>query len=176
MGNNGSQTVCGFTVDSGCSIRATGMAQKEALREDCRSRRGEFSSNEDSLLILSRQLSTHLLLTHPPLLLLTPVLLGVFALTSIPFLTLLIRLGTIGYSRHPRENTWVFHIRPYAGWLICLVSLVWLWTWGVIRGVGRVAVAGVVGDWYFHRSAPRVRCQNFVELSIVGRKPVTHLL
>jgi hypothetical protein len=97
------------------------------------------------------QLSTHLLLTHPPLLFLTPLLLGVFAVTSIPFLTLLIRLGTIGYWRHPRENTWVFHIRPYAGWLIFLISVIWIWTWGVIRGVGRVAVAGVVGEWYFHR-------------------------
>nr|XP_031863504.1 uncharacterized protein CI109_000754 [Kwoniella shandongensis]KAA5530576.1 hypothetical protein CI109_000754 [Kwoniella shandongensis] len=100
------------------------------------------------------ELSTNLLLTHPPLLLLTPLLLGVFAITSIPFLTLLIRLGMIGYWRHPRENTWVFHIRPYAGWLIFLVTLVWVWTWGVIRGVGRVAVAGVVGEWYFHREEP----------------------
>ncbi|WVR03619.1 hypothetical protein IAU60_000611 [Kwoniella sp. DSM 27419] len=97
------------------------------------------------------ELSTNLLLTHPPLLLLTPMLLGIFAITSIPFLTLLIRLGTIGYWRHPRENTWVFHIRPYAGWLIFLVTLIWVWTWGVLRGIGRVAVAGVVGEWYFHR-------------------------
>jgi len=50
-----------------------------------------------------------------------------------------------------RDNTWVFHIRPYAGWLIALVSLAWLWTWGVVRGVGKVAVAGVIGEWYFHR-------------------------
>ena len=75
-------------------------------------------------------------------------------MTSIPFLTLLIRLGTIGYWRHPRENTWVFHLRPYAGLLIFLVTLIWVWTWGVIRGVGRVAVAGVVGEWYFHRNEP----------------------
>ncbi|ORY34237.1 plasma-membrane choline transporter-domain-containing protein [Naematelia encephala] len=100
------------------------------------------------------ELSTHLLLTHPPLLLLTPLLLGVFAITSIPFLTLLVRLGTIGYWRHPRENTYVFHLRPYAGWLIFLVTLIWVWTWGVIRGVGRVAVAAVVGEWYFHRDEP----------------------
>jgi hypothetical protein len=92
-----------------------------------------------------------LLLSHPPLLLLTPLLLGVFALVSIPFLTLIVRLGMIGYWRHPRENTYVFQLRPYAGWLIALVTLVWIWTWGVIRGVGRVAVAGVVGEWFFHR-------------------------
>ncbi|OCF44115.1 hypothetical protein I317_02069 [Kwoniella heveanensis CBS 569] len=97
------------------------------------------------------ELSTNLLLTHQPLLLLTPLLLAVFAFTSIPILTLLVRLGTVGYWRHPRENTWVYHVRPYAGWLIFLVTLIWVWTWGVIRGVGKVAVAGVVGEWYFHR-------------------------
>jgi len=75
----------------------------------------------------------------------------VFAITSIPFMTLLIRLGMIGYWRSPRENTWVFHIAPYAGWLIFLVTIGWLWTWGVLRGIGRVAVAAVIGEWYFHR-------------------------
>ncbi|EJT50677.1 hypothetical protein A1Q1_08229 [Trichosporon asahii var. asahii CBS 2479] len=45
-----------------------------------------------------------------------------------------------------RENTWVFHLRPYAGWLMLLVTAVWVWSWGVIRGVGRVAVAAVVGE------------------------------
>lgn len=100
---------------------------------------------------LTLQLSTDLLLTHRPLLLLTPLLLAVFALASIPFLTLLIRLGTIGYWRHPKQNTWIFRIRPYAGWVIFLVTLLWLWTWGILRGIGRVAVAGVIGEWYFHR-------------------------
>ncbi|RXK38717.1 hypothetical protein M231_04027 [Tremella mesenterica] len=100
------------------------------------------------------ELSTHLLLTHTPLLLLTPLLLSIFAVLSIPFLTMLLRLGMIGYWRHPRENTWVFHIRPYAGWLIFLVTLIWVWTWSVLRGIGRVAVAGVVGEWYFHRDDP----------------------
>lgn len=45
----------------------------------------------------------------------------------------------------------MFHIKPYAGFLIFVVTLAWMWTWGVIRGVGRVAVAAVVGEWYFHR-------------------------
>ena len=48
-----------------------------------------------------RQLSTKLLLSHPPLLLLSPLLLAVFALTSLPFLTMVVRLGMIGYWRHP---------------------------------------------------------------------------
>jgi hypothetical protein len=97
------------------------------------------------------ELSTHLLLTHTPLLLLTPVLLAVFTLTSLPFFTLIARLGMIGYWRHPKEDTYIFHLRPYAGWLIVFVTLLWIWTWGVIRGVGRVAIAGVIGEWYFHR-------------------------
>lgn len=50
-----------------------------------------------------------------------------------------------------RENTWIWHVRPYAGWLVFFVTLIWLWTWGVVRGVGRVAVAAIVGEWYFHR-------------------------
>lgn len=47
------------------------------------------------------ELSTSLLLSHPPLLLLTPLLLAIFAISSIPFMTLLIRLGLIGYWRTP---------------------------------------------------------------------------
>jgi hypothetical protein len=47
------------------------------------------------------QLATELLLTHPPLLLLYPILLGVFAVASIPFVTLVIRFAMIGYWRHP---------------------------------------------------------------------------
>lgn len=97
------------------------------------------------------EIATDLLLTHKPLLLLNLALLAVFAVLSIPFLTLNIRLAMIGYWRHPRENTYIYTIRPYAGWLIFLVTTIWLWTWGVVRGVGRVAVAGVVGEWYFHR-------------------------
>jgi len=144
--------MCGRFVVAGSVVWPAGMAATQAARKDRRGRGGtSMLLSEWDVPTMPYQLSTHLLLTHPPLLFLTPLLLGVFAVTSIPFLTLLIRLGTIGYWRHPRENTWVFHIRPYAGWLIFLISVIWIWTWGVIRGVGRVAVAGVVGEWYFHR-------------------------
>ena len=33
-----------------------------------------------------------------------------------------------------------------------MVSLAWLWTWGVVRGVSKVTIAAVIGEWYFHRS------------------------
>lgn len=68
-------------------------------------------------------------------------------------MTMLIRLGMIGYWLNPREGTWVFHIQAYAGWLIFFVTVAWLWTWGVLRGIGRVAVAAVIGEWYFHRDS-----------------------
>ncbi len=97
------------------------------------------------------QLSTKLLLEHPPLLILTPALLVVFTILSIPYLTLILRLLLIGYYRHPRENTYIWHVRPYAGLLTALVILLWLWSWVIIRGIGRVATAAIVGEWYFHR-------------------------
>jgi len=100
------------------------------------------------------ELSAGFLLGHPPLLILHPILLGALALLSLPYLTLLLRLLLIGYYRHPRENTYVWHVRPYADWLAFLVIVLWLWTWAVVRGVGRVVVAAVVGDWYFHREEP----------------------
>lgn len=97
------------------------------------------------------ELSAGFLLDHPPLLLLQPILLAALALLSLPYLTLLLRLLLIGYYRHPRENTYIWHVRPYADLLAIIVVVCWLWTWAVVRGVGRVVVAAVVGDWYFHR-------------------------
>jgi hypothetical protein len=59
------------------------------------------------------------------------------------------------YSDSPdgfsREHTYIWHVRPYAGWLIALVTLLWLWTWVIVRGIGRVVLAAVLGEWYFHR-------------------------
>ncbi|KAH8080812.1 plasma-membrane choline transporter-domain-containing protein [Filobasidium floriforme] len=98
------------------------------------------------------ELSSSFLLDHPPVLLLTPALLMVFAVLSIPYLTLLLRLLLIGYYRHPRENTYIWHVKPYADILIVVVSLLWLWTWVVVKGVGRVVTAAVISEWYFHRN------------------------
>lgn len=85
------------------------------------------------------------------MLLLSPAILIAFAAFSLPFLTLLLRLLLVGYYRHPRENTYIWHVRPYAGWLIALVTLVWLWSWVIFRGIGRVVTAAVIGEWYFYR-------------------------
>ena len=99
----------------------------------------------------ARQLATGFLIDHPAVLLITPLILTAFSILSLPFLTLVLRLLLIGYYRHPREHTYIWHVRPYAGWLIALVTGAWLWTWVILRSIGRVVVAAVLGEWYFHR-------------------------
>lgn len=49
------------------------------------------------------------------------------------------------------EGTYVYHLKPKATPLILLVVGLWVWMWGVFRGIARVTIAGVVGEWYFHR-------------------------
>lgn len=97
------------------------------------------------------QLATGFLIDNPTILLITPLVLTIFSVISLPFLALVLRLLLIGYYRHPREHTYIWHVRPYAGWLIALVTMSWVWTWVVLRGIGRVTVAAVLGEWYFHR-------------------------
>ena len=95
------------------------------------------------------ELSIRLLRLHPPLLLLSPVLLFASMLLSIPFLSLLFRLFLIGYVA--KEDPSVWHIRAYAGWIIGAVLLVWVWSWFIARGVLRCVSASVIGAWYFKR-------------------------
>ncbi|THU81549.1 hypothetical protein K435DRAFT_844705 [Dendrothele bispora CBS 962.96] len=89
-------------------------------------------------------LSTDILVNNPLLLVLSPSLLLVALLGSIPFLTLIFRLSLVGYSSN---NEW--HLRSWTPWAIFGAVGVWLWSWGVVRGIMRVSVAGVVGGWYF---------------------------
>ena len=73
----------------------------------------------------------------------SPALLFVALLSTIPFLSLIFRLLLVGYG----HEEW--HIRPYAVWLIVSASLVWIWSWCVVRGILRVTAAGIVGAWFF---------------------------
>ena len=52
------------------------------------------------------------------------------------------------------EGTYIYHLKPKATPLILLVIGLWVWMWGVFLGIGRVTIAGVVGEWYFHRDDP----------------------
>ena len=96
-------------------------------------------------------LTTQLLQNNPFLLGLSPLVLLVSLIVSIPFLTLTFRLLLIGYAIHPSGNSsvWEWHVKGWANWLIALVVTVWVWSWCVGRGVLRVTCAAVVGAWYF---------------------------
>ncbi|KII88286.1 hypothetical protein PLICRDRAFT_92036 [Plicaturopsis crispa FD-325 SS-3] len=94
-------------------------------------------------------ITTNLLLANPFVLLLSPALLLATLLLSIPFVTLIFRLLLIGYfSGGPKEGV-EWHVAGWAGWAIAGTAAVWLWSWGVARGILRVTCAAVIGAWYF---------------------------
>lgn len=93
-------------------------------------------------------LTSRLLASNPFLLALSPAVLLASLIASIPFATLAFRLLLIGYTvKDPSGLAW--HVQAWADWAIVGTLSVWLWTWGVARGVLRVSCAGVVGAWYF---------------------------
>ncbi|KAI0647476.1 plasma-membrane choline transporter-domain-containing protein [Trametes meyenii] len=94
-------------------------------------------------------MTTRLLMENPFLLALSPAVLLAMLLLSIPFITLAFRLLLVGYYTplSPTRSSW--HVSEWAHWAIAGTIGVWLWTWGVARGLLRVACAGVIGAWYF---------------------------
>lgn len=95
------------------------------------------------------KLATTILSSNPFLLALSPVILLLTLVGSIPFITLAFRLLLIGNSSSAASGTWEWHVKNWAGWAIAGTVSVWLWCWGVSRGVLRTACAVVVGAWYF---------------------------
>ncbi|KZV66531.1 hypothetical protein PENSPDRAFT_612548 [Peniophora sp. CONT] len=93
-------------------------------------------------------LTTRVLAIQPVLLLLSPTVLLAFLLGSIPFLTLAFRLLLIGYTTSQPSGI-EYHVAAWADWAIVGVASVWVWAWGVARGLCRVTTAGVVAAWYF---------------------------
>jgi hypothetical protein len=41
------------------------------------------------------------------------------------------------------------HLTGWANWAIAGTIAVWLWSWGVARGILRMSCASVIGAWYF---------------------------
>ncbi|KIL67089.1 hypothetical protein M378DRAFT_74370 [Amanita muscaria Koide BX008] len=93
-------------------------------------------------------LTTHLLMNNPFLLALSPAILLLTLISSIPFLTLIFRLLLVGYTSGS-GSTVEYHIRAWANWAIVGSVVVWLWTWGVARGILRMTSSSVIGAWYF---------------------------
>lgn len=102
------------------------------------------------------ELSTTILLAHPPLFVLSPAILFACMIMSLPILALVFRLFLVGYW-DGSSSSYEWHLKTYAGWLIAGATFFWLWTWAVARGVLRVTSAGVVGKWYFQRAPPESR-------------------
>ncbi|VDB82634.1 unnamed protein product [Peniophora sp. CBMAI 1063] len=94
-------------------------------------------------------LTTRVLSIQPVLLLLSPSVLLAFLLGSIPFLTLAFRLLLIGYTTSKPAGRVEYHVAAWADWAIVATAGVWVWAWGVARGLCRVTTAGVVAAWYF---------------------------
>ncbi|KAI0636552.1 plasma-membrane choline transporter-domain-containing protein [Trametes polyzona] len=94
-------------------------------------------------------LTTRLLMENPFLLALSPAVLLATLLLSLPFMTLAFRLLLVGMYTpvSPTRSAW--HVSEWAHWAIAGTIGVWLWTWGVARGLLRVSCAGVIGSWYF---------------------------
>ncbi|EGN95830.1 hypothetical protein SERLA73DRAFT_76886 [Serpula lacrymans var. lacrymans S7.3] len=93
-------------------------------------------------------LTTRLLLSNPFLLALSPAILLVTLVASIPFLTLVFRLLLIGYLQSTSGGL-EWHVKGWAHWAIFGAISIWLWSWGVARGTLRTTCAGVIGAWYF---------------------------
>lgn len=93
-------------------------------------------------------LTTRLLVANPFLLALSPAVLLATLVASIPFVTLAFRLLLVGYATSPNTQ-FEWHIYGWANWAIAGTVGIWLWSWGVARGLLRVTCAGVIGAWYF---------------------------
>ncbi|KAF9446408.1 hypothetical protein P691DRAFT_783756 [Macrolepiota fuliginosa MF-IS2] len=93
-------------------------------------------------------LTTHLLIANPFLLALSPAILLVTLIGSIPFLTLVFRLLLFGKPSQESSNL-EWHVYGWANWSIFGTVAVWLWSWGVARGILRMSCASIIGAWYF---------------------------
>ncbi|KAL0946398.1 hypothetical protein HGRIS_012624 [Hohenbuehelia grisea] len=103
-------------------------------------------------------LTTDLLSKNPFLLALSPATLLSALLISIPFLTLIFRLLLVGHftDEDAVKGGWAWHVKGWANWAIAFTVIIWLWTWGVARGVVKMTCAGVIGAWYFADPSARI--------------------
>ena len=85
-------------------------------------------------------------MSNPFLLALSPAILLIILIASIPFVTLIFRLLLMGYFVQGRSE---WRIAEWADWAIVGAVGVWLWSWGVARGILRTTCAGVIGAWYY---------------------------
>ena len=96
-------------------------------------------------------LVTHILIINPFLLALSPTVLLLMLISSLPFVTLIFRLLLFGYATRLKGTTGglEWHLHAWANWAIVGTLAIWLWSWAVARGIMRTTCSSVVGAWYF---------------------------
>lgn len=87
-------------------------------------------------------------MANPFLLALSPAILMITLIASIPFIALIFRLLLLGYFVKVDGGV-AWHVKEWADWGIVGAIGVWLWNWGVARGILRTTCAGVIGAWYY---------------------------
>lgn len=98
-------------------------------------------------------LTSQLLMSNPLLLALSPTILLIILIASIPFVTLVFRLLLMGHFEKV-QGRYEWYIQEWADWAIVGAIGMWLWSWGVARGILRTTCAGVIGAWYYAESVP----------------------
>ncbi|KAF8801667.1 hypothetical protein BYT27DRAFT_7173913 [Phlegmacium glaucopus] len=95
-------------------------------------------------------LTTHILIINPFLLALSPTILLLMLISSLPFVTLIFRLLLHGYATKLEGTSGLeWHLYAWANWAIVGTLGIWLWSWAIARGMMRTTCASVVGAWYF---------------------------
>ena len=96
-------------------------------------------------------LVTHILILNPFILALSPTVLLLMLISSLPFVTLIFRLLLWGYATKLEGTTGglEWHLYAWANWAIVGTLAIWLWSWAVARGIMRTTCSSVVGAWYF---------------------------
>lgn len=83
---------------------------------------------------------------NKPIILVTFGTVAVFVMVTAIWIAMFARIFLEG---HVVGTAWVLDSKAWA--LGAAYVVMYLWTWGVISGLQRAAVAGTVSQWYFHR-------------------------
>lgn len=95
------------------------------------------------------ELSTGVIIEHPSLVLVCLATTLACIVMSLPFVTLVYKLVSLGFYDH---GQWVIDSGPITQ--VLLTAFIWSWSLNVIRNLQRIVISGVVSHWYFNRHSP----------------------
>ncbi|GAA95249.1 uncharacterized protein L969DRAFT_101482 [Mixia osmundae IAM 14324] len=101
------------------------------------------------------ELAATIISDHQALLVLCLGFTVAFTVITFPFLSIFSTAVSHGvYTGTDKEHERTWHVDSTSGTFACFVVFTWLWTLGVMRGIQRMTVSGVVGAWWFSRHDP----------------------